>query len=660
MLKWLRKYNTWILVIGGVLLMIAFLLPQTIQQMGKAKLAGPVMSSVYGKVSAEEHFRAGTEHAVVQSLLKASSPFADPIAASNAEHWILLTKEAEAAGLVGGPRDGESMIAEFAKERSRFESMLYKTPPDEAVSNAMKMFGDAVKRLGGDARMTEQDVYTGLAKLRGVLRLREMYLNSPRYSDRRMILGAQEMESTASVDFAVIPPERELMGVAEPSEAEVMAHFEKYKNAAPGSGEFGIGYELPDRFKLEWLTVSKDAIKNAITPDAVEVEKRYLAYLKTQPNGQLPEGASADEQRKRLEGELVNEQSEKVFKTIDQAVRAELDRSKRKLDADGDYVKLPQDWETQRPSLESLAKTVVARVQELHGITIASPAVTHDPAWKNATDIIKTPGLGNAGMTIGSKREQFTKIPMMVRELDGSKTLFIQAGVTCPDPVQDTAGNRYYFTVTHARKKSAPDTVGEVREKVATDLRRLAGYNKLVSQLDDYRGKLAQEGGLEKIAEATTGTVILPALTINKATVSAKSFSPANKSADSESVRKAVLEAAAKLDPTADPASVPLSQRTMVLPVPQSLSLVAVRVTKPSPITVEKLRSLESPMKSDFGGAQSMAAKLQVRDLPRPTPTDPFTYPAMIKRLNVEFLDGRDKSREAGEQAEKKNDSNAG
>lgn len=42
MLKFLRKYQAWIMAVGGSLLMIAFLLPQAIQRFGNMARNKPV------------------------------------------------------------------------------------------------------------------------------------------------------------------------------------------------------------------------------------------------------------------------------------------------------------------------------------------------------------------------------------------------------------------------------------------------------------------------------------------------------------------------------------------------------------------------------------------------------------------------------------------
>jgi hypothetical protein len=429
-----------------------------------------------------------------------------------------------------------------------------------------------------------------------------------------------------------------MFGLAAPTEAEIQAHYDKYKNVVPNTGEYGFGYELPDRVKLQWLTLSRDVVKQAILPDAVEIEKRFI---KLYPTGQVPSGLTADEERNKIQTAVVNEQADKILKTADQAIRAELDKARRKLDPDGDYVRLPADWVAQRPSFDQLAKIVVSRVEELHSVKLPKPGINNaEDRWLSATDFAGLPGIGTASLQVGSRTEPFTKLPMLVKELDGNKTLFIQAGVACSDPVQDGSGNRYYFMITEARKRSAPDSISDVRDQIARDIRRLGGYQRLTGKMSEMLTKASVEGGLETLARADPNAEGEASrnLTTSQATVDSSRFSPADQNVDSEELRKQLLQLAVGLDPTVDIKSIPEAQRVLLRPVPKSLGVFAARINSISPVTIERLRST----------AGGVAQQMQRRELPRNFDTDPFTLAAMEKRLGVEYLDGRNDKKDQG------------
>ena len=113
MLKWLRKYNTVILVIGGVLLMVAWLLPQTIQQLGRTPLGAAPMKMAGRRVSFDAYDQARREWIAVNSLLPM---YAQRMSAlENSDHWILALHEAQKGGYLGGKEDGLEFLSKAAE-----------------------------------------------------------------------------------------------------------------------------------------------------------------------------------------------------------------------------------------------------------------------------------------------------------------------------------------------------------------------------------------------------------------------------------------------------------------------------------------------------------------------------------------------------------------
>ena len=99
MLKFLRKYNKFILVIGGSLLMVAFLAPQAIQQIGK--IQNRTVATMDGRnVKERELFEAASELRAVNALGGTGGTATALLnlsqgSGSDADlHWYLLPKEA--------------------------------------------------------------------------------------------------------------------------------------------------------------------------------------------------------------------------------------------------------------------------------------------------------------------------------------------------------------------------------------------------------------------------------------------------------------------------------------------------------------------------------------------------------------------------------------
>lgn len=646
MLKWLRKYNTWILVVGGVLLMIAFLMPQAIQEIGKRRLTGPMFKFDGGRVNAEQMSLAAREWEILSKMLVAANPMQAMRPAESPEHWIMLTNEAQQAGLVGGPQDGSEMVSQLVEARANFDArfMGNQTKMADLIANVRKDFDAGMMRMAGSAGLNETQVMQAWAKLKGVLRMKILYGRAPRYSDRRLILGAERLDTAGQFEYVLIPAEREMAGIAQPAELEIQAHFDKYKNVEPETGEFGFGYQLPDRVKIEWITLSRDVVKQSITPDSIEVEKRFL---KQYPQGTVPAGIDEASERTKIENAVITEQVDKVMKTAEQAVRAELDRAKSRLASDGDYKVLPADWAATRPNFDAVAQVVVDRVKERHEIILPKAGVNRETKWVTAKNVGSLPGLGASFMRVGSRNEPFTKLPFLVKELEGSKALFFQTGLAVSDALDDNAGNRYFFMVTEARKTSAPDALSDARDSVVRDLKRQKAYERLLTKLDSIHATASAEKGLEAVAapDPNADGEASKQLTINKGSVDSRGFSPPIPSIDTPESKRSLLAIAMKLDPTKDPAETPITDRTVVLPVARSLGIVAARVISVSPVTAEKLRTM--------GG--TVAREMQSEELPRTMDNDPFSFKAMRARMNFEYLDDdmikRDKARQSGEKS---------
>src|SRR5579862_5765022 len=114
MLKWLRKYNTFILVVGGCLLMVAFLLQSVLNDLGKRGFFGGTVFKVGShKVTIDSLDQAGRDYNAMCSLLGNSRLLENFFQIESLDHWYMLEREAEEAGLVGGVQDGEGFLDEI-------------------------------------------------------------------------------------------------------------------------------------------------------------------------------------------------------------------------------------------------------------------------------------------------------------------------------------------------------------------------------------------------------------------------------------------------------------------------------------------------------------------------------------------------------------------
>lgn len=660
MLKWLRKYNTWIMVVAGSLLMVTFLLVEALQGLGQGSPRTAVLVVDGEKISAEKLDKARLEYAAVGEASGLSSGGLRGFGIEDGTHWLLLTREAEAAGLVGGPADGERFIPVLAQQivQARAFMMRDAAQMQQMLETQRTIIENAVEQVaGGPSRLDRDQVLTGLSKLQGVFRLRRSYQRVPRLSDRRLVSEFRELEDSAAVDYVFVPAERELRNVERPTDAQIAAHFEQYKDVkASDAAEsdqsdeqlkdnpFGFGYRLADRLKLEYLIVSRKAAESAVSPDLVEVQKRFRRKY---PDAQMPEGVTADQELALIEAEVKAEQADRVMRAAEQAIRAEFDRALRNLPQSGVYRRLPEDWSQSRPSLPAMRDLVVTRVQESTGAKIEPPVVQIRGEWATQSDVAKLDQIGNSFVMRGPRGVPFTEIAMSVRELAGDSSIPLQVGVL-GEPMTTRSGDRVFFVITDARKASPPESIDLVQTQVVSDLMRLEAFNRLSANMDELRSQAVQ-GGLESLSikpedAASMGGVVLAAdLPVNKATVRRDFIggtAPNLNDVDHPPFRNAVLESAKNLDPTKALDDASAQDRFAAAAIPASLGIGIAKITGLNPVTAERLRV-----------QQARAVEQVTRELMGlSADNDPFSLKSLRARLKVEDLrkgDDRDQSESA-------------
>lgn len=638
MLKWLRKYNTYILVVGGCLLMVAFLLGGVLPDLSRRGFIGGTAMRVNGKkVNVEKFQQLVKEYHALAAVLGNNQMLQFVGGGESDTHWVLLTMEAEKAGLIGGARDGMEYLDEiasqfaetFANERARQNNRFFADPSEVQLAQGLlkARFEQGIKQMPGKMAMTEDQVYEALAKLRGVVRLQNSYFNALRYSDRRLVAEARKMNDSAGVDYAIIPAEREFGAVVEPDEAAIKAHYERFKDTPKGGGDFGIGYKLPARIKLEWLELNRRQIIDSVSVDPIEVERRLL---KLYPDAKAPEGKTIEGERARIENTVKLEIADKVMNTASQTVTAEIAKATRKLTPDGAYYVLPANWNEIRPNFEKIRDIVVTRVQDQHKITIPGPKVVlRNSAWVETNDVPMLEGIGSARLQRGQQSIGASEVLFNVREIAGKNDFVVQVGLPGPDALQ-SAGNRYFFTILDARKESAPDSIDEVRGTIVTNIKRLAGYEILKSKAESIKSKLIADG-IDATIKAPDGATGDAAVLVNKrdATVSRSQVMAVDQTLDTEAFRNAVMNLADALDPRTDVTTIPASSRSGVVGIDKALGLAVYQIKRLTPLTIDRYRTSQ-------GSIVRMVAGDELEMKPE---TNPYAFEEMVKRMNVELDD---------------------
>ena len=652
MLKFIRRYKQILLVVAGVMLMIAFLAPQAISEWGNQRANVTVMKIGQRKITAQQRGELVMEFEVINQLAPGVLPLMG--ITEGPEQWILLSELAERSGYVGAPTPGDDILEEMGRTRGLmrlraqygdqlFNSLVNNPQFAPMLEGEVQNDIDAVKtaypRIVGQARLTDQQMEAGFARLRGIQRLTRAYAGMARVSSARAVLrGERELEG-AQIEYVFVPADRQLANVPEPDSAALEELLTKYKDTRPGEGEYGVGYLLPPRIKLEYLILDQEKIGANITPDLKEVRRRFNA---------LPtKDQTFDLARAGIEQEIRKEVVERVMKLAGDLIRSRI-AAQRLLD-DGQFKVLPPDWETRRPRLADLATDIVAHVENQTrsegkaGIQIDPPeVVVKDQAFLTAAELDKLEKIGTSYFERGQRRFPFSDYATAVRELVPTTAVNVQVGVPVEEPTRTFEGSQFYFTVLDTRPESAPRSVDEVREKLVMDWKKIEAYKLLVQQdVEALRQKALAEGiGSLDETRATPPEPgkPLPPPRLKSGRVTRTFLSSQDPEVNTDTFRLAVVEAAEKLDPMMSADDFPNEQRILVVPMPQTLGLAVVRIRSLVPLTVE-----------DFRGQQNRLVNGYQLDEFRGLNANPFSVERLRQRLNVRYIgdDGEERARDA-------------
>lgn len=646
MLKFLRKYNKWILVVGGALLMVAFLLPQTIQELGKGANRHTTYIKVDGGRISAEDAQLGKKEVLALAELGLMDR------REKGDRWLLWTYEAERAGMVGGVQSGIDTIDEVADsqaprvyQQEASQARMMGLPPPDYTKFREAYRASYERRIAGVAssnQLTLDELQRAFAKFQGLNRLANLYSSGPvRVSEQRTIIAGKDRLDAAKIDYVFLPGNLAGLKVPEPDDNALAALFDRFKAVKQGQGEFGIGYTLPARVKVEWIRLDRESWGGLVSVNALDVRNRYLRDNKDKP-GISASGPGFEAARPVIEEQIRRETLDRVMAEASRTIRAEIAKATVKLERSGEYLVLPPDWDQRKPDFNALRDQVPQRVKAEVGLNIPAPSVTtRAAAWLTGADLQGLPGIASASVKRGNSSLPFAQLALAVREVYGENPLALQARVPY-GPIDDDAGNQYFFTILDSRKESPPDSWTEVRDLLAKDYQNLEGYKLLEKDAAAYAQRAVAEGldGLIKVpapsplldeADAPKGPI-----EVHKAVTITRQSAPAQE-LTGESLKRTVVDTAAQFDPTVAMDLFDVAKRTLAIPVPDHLGLAVIRITGYTPLTTEKLRQ------SDL-----ILARQLHDDAFKDLKDEPFSLARLRERLHADYP-GKSKPDEAEE-----------
>lgn len=688
MVKLIRKYNKWLLVVLGSFLMVAFLfssVPSFMQGDPRKQVQGTLAGT---KVRAEQLGNAGRDFGFVSDFMPG---LVENVGLEGATHWFLLAHEAKAQGLVGTPSDGEAWLDEVATAqipsyaaeqkaselanngsgldirtilnfinqnpqlRDQFAQQWLSDPKNKAaVDNLPAQLAANVRQnrtlLANRAGISVEEANATLATLRGVMRLVESADQSNRFSDKRFQYTLQRDQDAVLADVVSIPPTA-LTISQEPTLALLDELFAKGKDKEPSptTGEFG--YRQPNRVQLAWFTLSRSAVEAAIKLDSVKVRIEYERDRATYPGDFAAE-------RPRIEQALRTKNLTDALATAEQAFRTRVRINTRALAGDNAIKTLTPEWRASAPALDEYAKAVVEAIATSDKVNIPAPTVQTRTTWARIDRTSELDGIGSASLTQAGRPLSFAQVIEQLHEFDAKSPLGLQVGVPFEAALRAPNGDLIFFVVTDAKLASPAETLAEVREDVVRDAKLVMAFEQLQAKASEWQTLAATSGLDEFVAKFNAGSLTAgtppTTLSVQRQQRFAAGESTLAGGVGREPLRDAVLARANERGRLTAATEADRPQRTLVAALPVTRAVAIAQIVGDAPLTLEDFRSI--PVQAGEVLARNERSRLMPAST-QPTaqagnrrprganPNSPFSFESLSKRLGWVPADGQKESK---------------
>lgn len=439
MLKFLRKYQKWMLAVFCVALMVAFLVPQAAQQFIPNPATATMGTTFDGQeIKRDELVSVINDLSLLRRMRVEPLPFLSLIPSTgqdldDAMQWELIQRAADYNNLQAGDAEAFELVAsllgaETQDELNEKAKELNANGPYLMKLGKQYLKAEQLRQLLLGVEYTQPEGETSMSGSPGLRRVRALnealssiqqaamqfqqmglppqqaeqiainsVLGSEGFLDKingHFRVSADELRYTmqreyAEVDLTVVVLDVE--GRVESTSVDDQAVeelFERYAEDAPGTGEpYGLGYRVPARVKIEALRVpidaAREAVAQAITPEDVRkfYDENRASFMDFEDPEQLGSERLTPAQRDEIRLILTQVRADRKVQEIAQQVRARLNEDARGLDDQGNYKVLPEDF-TPTAMLQ-----VASEVEQEHGIALEFITVED---WVSSQDVLES------------------------------------------------------------------------------------------------------------------------------------------------------------------------------------------------------------------------------------------------------------------------------
>ncbi|WP_428386766.1 hypothetical protein [Mucisphaera sp.] len=633
MFKFFRKYQTYIVVVGIVLLMIAFLLQDTLSMFTATTPSAIVIGTVDGR-----ELTAGDENIALREMqiLSAVSPVFQTLTGpandrENARRWLLLGIAANQLGIEVSQAEtfnamaafglDEATVAQLAQRMNMKRSEVQVTfarwlareraialllgrshldielDPSPGLRRISAQIQGLMAQQAGQQAMANGDMGTADARLREASIFLGIANGAQRISRPLIEQVLSDQQSEINASMVLLQPDR--LGIeAEPSEDLIQELFETYKDDDPGDGEpYGFGYKFLDRVRVESLTIPFDAVfaqTSVEEADAVAFYRDNPDFFRVvNPAQELGDEPAPPrdyrEVRQEIIGYLRQQAALDRVRAIARAASAILTTELRAVPQREGYYDFPNTFEP--TSLREVAQ----QIELDHGIRPTVRAAPNN--WSAVRDLAFDPVIGPAFIADRPQRIPATDYIASIRELNPPidnplLAMYLQTNV--PTALLSLPnGSMMILRVVDASPARIPDSLDEVRDQVVADARQLANYRELASRIETWQQR-ATDQTLDDLAQTAAAAVIdtgpFSRRTRDRTGLFAVPILPGI--GQEPQLVDAIFDTARTLREQNAIEELNPGERTIVQPLPNELALAVVRIDSYSPINRSRFEAM--------------------------------------------------------------------
>lgn len=506
--KFFRKYSRSLILVFMSLLLVVFLLGDVIGQRSGGGAVSIEVGRAFGRSISTNDIESAKNKAELVSMLGFGRlPVGEEDNVRRDVTVYLLIEEARQLGLVLSPEFAEMQIQRAG------------------ISSA------AIDQLRERSGLSLTSLYRSISDVYAAFLLFGLQTDAAAMSLPRIETVYRDAMQNAKVKLSVIQASALTDQVAEPSEAELEAFFQAHKDQAPAASrdELSFGYRLPDRIKLEYLTVDPQELLGSVRIRERDVERFFDLnrgrYIRRVPKADTPAGQPQQFDTVPQTFEEVRDQVREDYrqqKAIDEAARVVNTMHEA---ARNPWDAAPVGDDGFRNAPPAADQVSFDALKQRFGRE--APVTLYQSDLISAQEFFKVPLLGAAVLTSGRQQLQASQFAFRVKGLisvDPNDPLPV-LNVDEPSPVvvyRRRIGNTrnvepyqyFVFRVTEVEPSAPPASLDVVRSQVEQDYKLMKAYD-LAREWAEKLAAKAREVGLEQaVADATElKQLIAPAAT---------------------------------------------------------------------------------------------------------------------------------------------------